>query len=382
MNAKNLLQIVALAGVLFAPTLHASSYSFIDLGTLGGTNGAGTSLNANGKVVGYAQIAGDTETHGFSVNSDRSGKMDLGTLGGSFSEASGINASGQVAGDSSIAGNGATHAMVVNADGTGRTDLGTLGGTNSWGNGINATGQVVGYSETSVGSPTTHAFSVNANGSSLTDLGTLGGTNSVATGINATGQVVGFSDIAGNAGVHAFVDNANGGNKLDLGTFVGGVNSQAFNINDNGKVVGQYFLNATDFHAFAINADGTGMHDLQTLGGTNSAAIGINTAGDIVGFSDITGNSADHAFILTSGVMEDLNLLTMGLPDGWWLQSALAINDLGQITGSVYDATDNSTHAYLLNPFSPSQVPEPASLWLLVTGLAGWRLLFAARNCS
>ena len=71
---------------------------------------------------------------------------DLGTLGGTISYASAINNSGQVAGMAYTAGNTDSRAMVW--QGTTATVLGTLGGNYSGGNAINNSGQVVGWSYT------------------------------------------------------------------------------------------------------------------------------------------------------------------------------------------------------------------------------------------
>src|SRR5258707_560354 len=78
------------------------------------------------------------------------GIYNLGTLGGSDSEGDSINTSGQVAGESNTAGNAAIHAFrYTGTPGSGgaMADLGTLGGTHSRGNAINTGGQIAGYSD-------------------------------------------------------------------------------------------------------------------------------------------------------------------------------------------------------------------------------------------
>ena len=66
--------------------------------------------------------------------------------------------------------------------------------------------------------------------------------------------------------------------------------------------------------------------DLGTLGGTRSAAFGINTAGHIVGYSD-TAEGQQHAFLYNGGSLIDLG--TLGGENSY----ANRINDLGLVVG-------------------------------------------------
>ena len=67
--------------------------------------------------------------------------------------------------------------------------------------------------------------------------------------------------------------------------------------------------------------------DLGTLGGSSSGAGGINNSGQVVGWSDITGNSAGRAFLYDGTAMQDLGTL------GGTTSEALGINDSGQFVG-------------------------------------------------
>jgi probable HAF family extracellular repeat protein len=122
-------------------------------------------------------------------------------------------------------------------------------------------------------------------------------------------------------------------------------------------------------HAFLYNGV---MHDLGTLGGTKSDALGINQKEQVVGVSYISGDSDYHAFLWTAlSEMVDLNTL-IDPAAGWVLTDATAINDVGQIVGQGY--AGGQTRAFLLTP-----VPEPASWLLLTVAAAG---LFALRAAS
>ena len=302
---------------------------------------------------------------------------DLGTLGGSGSYGQRINTSGQVTGYSYTNGNAEQHAYLwtpTTPNGASGTlqDLGSLGGTPSQAYGINASGQVVGDSITTEG-VATHAFLYDG---VMHDLGWLESTFDATHGldINDRGQVTGKS------GRHAILwtpttPNGANGTMHDLGT-LGGTDSIGWGINAIGQVTGVSQLpgNAAD-HAFlwtptTSNGDSGTLSDLGTLGGTYSAGLDINARGQVAGFFFTTGFVDPHAFLYTSeSGMVDLNSLIDPL-SGWKLLKAQAINDAGQITGD--GQIGGQTHSFLLTP-----IPEPASVTLLALGLT----LLVWRTC-
>lgn len=346
----------------------ASSYAYTDLNTANGLSLVAEGINASGQVVGIVTpVSGIDE--GFFTGANGSGLTITGTLGGSNgTDAYAINTSGQVAGSSHTTGNARTDPFVTGANGVGLTDISGLGGTAGFGWGVNDSGQVVGTAYLS-GNLYLHAFFTGANGTGITDLGTLGGYNSWATGINASGRVVGYAQNASGTN-RAFITGANGtGGLTDLGT-LGGSSASAYAINVSGQVVGSSNLTGNSAtHAFITGANGTGgLTDLGTLGGTNSYAYAVNTLGEVVGASDIVGNGTTHAFVTgANGVgMVDLNnFLDSSLTTaGWYLKSAVGINDAGQIVGVAYNSNTSAQDAFLLTP-----VPELDSLYAM--GLGG-----------
>ncbi|MDQ2946264.1 MAG: HAF repeat-containing protein, partial [Acidobacteriota bacterium] len=220
-----LLCLLTLFGAALLPA--ATTYSVVNLGSLGGSSSVAYHINDAGVVVGWSQTTLN-DSHAFS--STGSSPQDLNQAAASNSFAYGNNGSGQIVGTSYI--NGQTHgtmwstsgvsdlgagtsAMSINASGqvaggngdafvydNGKfTDLGTLPGGNwSAAYGINDNGMVAGYGATTNGF---RAFTWTA-GSGLSILGTLGGNSSYAMGINNQGQVAGNS-IAADGYAHAFL---------------------------------------------------------------------------------------------------------------------------------------------------------------------------------
>ena len=128
----------------------------------------------------------------------------------------------------------------------------------------------------------------------------------------------------------------------DLGT-LGGTSVGAYGVSADGSViVGQSDITGNSaYHAFKYV--GTTMMDLGTLGGSNSAARGVSANGSvIVGQSDITGDIAQHAFKYVGTTMTDLGTLGGGLYSG-----ANAVSADGSVIVGYSDITGNSAyHAF------------------------------------
>jgi probable HAF family extracellular repeat protein len=93
------------------------------------------------------------------------------------------------------------------------------------------------------------------------------------------------------------------------------------------------------------------MTDLGTLGGSGSAAYGINDQGQVVGESGTSSGSL-RPFLWQEGVMTDLNSLVSN-GSGWTLLNATAINNGGQIVGNGTNPA-GLLHGYLLTPDPPA----------------------------
>jgi len=236
------------------------------------------------------------------------------------------------------------------------TPLLTLGGNNGIAFGVNNRGQVAGSAENSVQdstcpAPTLEAKPVIWGKDMIQELPTFpGDPDGAVISINDDGQAVGVS---GNCfALPTLLRNVvwQHGTVIDLGNLGGTMVNEANNINNKGQVVGFSDLPGdTSFHAFLWTED-FGMQDLDTLpGDVFSGGDGNNDKGQIVGFSCNADFSMCRAFLWQNGTMTDLNTLipTTSLLS---LVEAFSINSRGEITGLAVDQTTDETRAFLAMP--------------------------------
>ena len=208
---------------------------------------------------------------------------------------------------------------------------------------MNNAGQIVG-DFIPAGAPNRHAYIFSYPAGTLTDLGDLGGGFSSAYGISNNGKVTGLSSTASPTVTHAFVW-ANGV-LTDIGTDPSAGASVGFAINDSGQVTGAFKITDSPSvrkrHAF-LYSNGV-MTDLAT-GQPYSQGNALNNAGDVAG--DFGAYGGTHPFIYQSGVLMDLN---PGLPFGGGNAGAgraFAINDAGDVVGSLFTPNLKAVHAFL-----------------------------------
>ena len=358
-------------------TLPAVQYTITDLGTLdGGTFSQPFFIDRYGLVSGSASLPDGTQNAVLWLN----GQMkDIGApgLGGPNSIAFVDDESSRAVGEAETSTsdpNGedfcgfGTHLTCLPFlwQAGGMIQLPTLGGNNGVAQAISNRGEVAGFAENSTPDPgcpapqVLHFKPVVWEKGLIHKLPTFGGDpDGVAQQINDNGEVVGGSGTcaAFNANflynlvpVHALLWEK--GKATNLGN-LGGETGQAggniaYDINNQGQVVGNSDLPGdTTFDAFLWTRK-TGMQDLGTLSGdVASVSLSINDAGSVVGAS-LDANFDPRAFLWEKGVMTDLNTLIAG-DSRLYLLTGCSINSRGEITGLGLTST-GEIHTYLATP--------------------------------
>ena len=343
-------------------------YKLIDLGTLGGPNsatngGPPSMINNGGLIAGMADTTAPCAYLGGvlspAVKWEKGVPINLGLLpGGCFSLPNSINGKGMIVGSGDIGVLDPIWGPVIRADFRYKgqvIDLGTFGGNNSLANNVNSRGQVVGGAENTdpdpwdfggiVGLPSPTAWHGFAwQDGVLLDLGTLGGPDSFAGVINENGQIAGFSftnsipsPVFGIPTADPFLWDR--GSMNDLGT-LGGTFGLATALNNRGQVVGFSDV-AGDLANHAFIWERNVLTDIGTLGGDNSTANWINEGGQVAGISDLA-DGTHHAFVWKDGNFTDL-----GTIDGDPCSNTEYINNRGQVIGTSTDCHGTILHIFL-----------------------------------
>jgi probable HAF family extracellular repeat protein len=381
---------LAIAASLAAVTLSGaagfaqSTYTITDLGNLGYSSYP-YAINSSGQIVGvsYSDSYQSDEWAFFYDASPTGAKKMVPLFGGGGNLAYGINNSGQIVGgvlDNYLSTGGSFEfdAYIENINTGTVTPLsfsnsgqinvgGGYTGSNAVAYDINNNGEMAGTVLLPHDvSNTQYGFTCDPSadtGSTFLPPGGTGGWVVSSNAINDSGVYVGTLANSSNTLHEAYYYNpsANGGSgglvQIHTPVDTSGVSyyANANAINQGGLVVGGADMSTTGngaLSAYVCNINGSGaMVDLGTLGtGDYSQAEGINSSGEIVGYSNLTpGASTYSAFVSNStGGMTNLNSL---LPSnsGWDLEEATAVNDSGWIVGYGINSA-GSIDGFLLEP--------------------------------
>jgi probable HAF family extracellular repeat protein len=132
----------------------------------------------------------------------------------------------------------------------------------------------------------------------------------------------------------------------------GGTNTAAHGINSAGQIVGTY-TGAGGTLGFLYN--GGNFSAIAMPGAIVTHPSGINSAGQIVGFYDVAGNGSHNGFLYLGGTFSIIDV------PGASTTQALAINDAGQIVGAYTDAAGEHGFLCLGGTFTSLDVPGAIS---------------------
>jgi probable HAF family extracellular repeat protein len=347
---------------------------------LGGTVGRSNAVNDRGWVSGWWNLPGDTNHH--AVLWIDGHPNDLGTLGGPSSEIefNARNNFGMLAGGSDTSNvdpYGENFCILTFPDpfqcsafrwsNGSMSALKGLGGNSSYATNSNRLGHIVGWAETGLDpnclSPQVFDFHGTLwSGDTVQNLSPLANdVVSAAFGINDHDVAVGGSGICASPGVVGFALATHAviwrnGLPTDLGGLGGQNNNTATDINNKDQVVGMSDVPG-DTATHAVLWQKGSIIDLGTLrGDTFSYAWAINEHGKVFGQScDALGNC--RGFVWQNGVMTDVNAL-IPAESRLIIIDSNDINGSGDITGQAFDPLTGEMPAIELIPCT--EVDDPA----------------------
>ncbi len=379
----------ALAVLPVANAAAQISFTIQDLGILGGDKSLSKGINDDGFVVAISEMDGqgnllfpvywENSTDGFQA------------IGSTPGDPKDINNSRITVGDRTVQDGSSTYGAPFRYDiNTDTQTILRLGdGTAQEGGalGINESGTIVGFARNvGLGGSSNQGFYWQNPTEGIVRIGTQAGSGfSSLEDINESGLAVGQSTVSVNGGTapHAIIhDRAAADPFTDLGTL--NADNSGFSlaraINDSNRIVG---LSDFGFTQTAFVYAGGMMNPLAGIAGGLTDALDINNNNWIVG-NAVDGNDESFAalWVEEGGVYEFKNLnslFSMDQQSLYELDLAVAINSQNQIVANGYLLENgNRTGArrvFLLTPeMTNSTVPEPVSVLLLGSGLAGMML--------
>lgn len=337
-----ILRITLLALCSITPTLATVTYGVVAISPQGAAMASPFGVTGSGMLVGtadaftYYDSGGGFSPLGFKPT----GLTDASVVTGQFL----LSMSGGFSGSSYLQGyfyNGSSWLSIANPYASDSANA----------IGMSSSGALVG----NVAAPdgTSHAIIWKSDGTWV-DLNSLaaGYSNLEAVAVTSAGRVVGSAD------GRAFVYN---GSSVSVLNTPGATAARAEAISSDNRITGSQYI-GSNRRAFVTDSLGV-VTDLGTLGGLNSAGLGVNALGQVVGWSQ-RANGTQSAFLYANGAMTDLNAL-LSVQGSWVIQSAIAINQSGIILATALNSLGQYQNV-LLHP----EIPEPGTLSLSALALA------------
>lgn len=264
----------------------------------------------------------------------------------------GINDSGLFVGEYDDSG----YARPFIADGTGAHTFSPLGGDSGIAYGINNAGVVVGSAQDTSGRYLPFRWSGGIGEALPLPAGAAGG---IAMSITDTDLIAGALQ---NGDLRQPAIWRNGQSEV-LPFPAGFITGGAEQINEAGLTVGAVFVGVHSWPTAACWVNG--LASLLPSGGPNGSALGVNSAGDIVGYTQDANLEARGA-LWSYGEQFDLTSLLVD-ETGWTIGEAEGIDDSGRIVAWASD-DENGASSVLLTP-----IPGPAPTVTLAFALAATR---------
>jgi probable HAF family extracellular repeat protein len=239
---------------------------------------------------------------------------------GPFAVPVALNSSGQVTGTTTQTGHDSSFFWTRTG---GLQILPDLGSGTTDAKAMNDSGAIVGQS--GLANHAIHAFLWTQAGG-IKDLGSPLGGNSIAYAINPAGEVSGLTFSPDGAIVHAFFWSPSTG-AIDLGVSNGNSTSFALGMNGAGEIVGYQFGTTSGFTPFRWT-QATGIESLHDFGLPNGFAKAVNDNGEIAGYAAIAEKQTHAVKWSPDGTIQDLGTLS-----GTMSSNAFFINQSGHVAG-------------------------------------------------
>jgi probable HAF family extracellular repeat protein len=318
----------------------SSDWTFTDLSAVLPQRSVLKDLNNAGEIVGYYTLeTGESPGSLDKVNAflyHRGALTQLGSLGGTYTVANGINNQGDIVGSSSTNTTPITDGFVYRDDTM--QSLSSLEGDFFGLHDINDVGQIVGDR---------NGVAVIFSNGQTAEIGTLPGMDqSVPYEINASGTVLGGSNVFGDPGQRStFLFSQ--GTIQDLGSVSGCQSSTFHALNDAGQLAGSC-------DGRPVIKTGENLKEIGNISGHENLIVhDMNNAGQVVGAARAIGDNTDaglSAYFYDGNTILNLNTVPSIASSGWKLQSAVHINDSGQILGFGTLNGNPAERYFLLTP--------------------------------